>query len=78
MVETLRREAAERQVHVRFAGRSFDVALNDLAVNGNGPGGDLRRSLAEYMDVSVEALRDYVIEEHENGNWTLRPQAVFG
>ena len=78
MVETLRREGEARQVHVRFAGRSFDVALADLSVNGDASGGGLRRALAEYMDVAPEALRDYVIEEHENGNWTLRPQAVFG
>jgi hypothetical protein len=78
MIETMRREGNERQVHVRFSGRSFDVALSELRLNGGGAEVGLRRALAEYMDLSVEALRDYVVEEHENGNWTLRPQAVFG
>lgn len=78
MVETLHREVEARRVHVRYAGRSFEVALAELPVNENPNGGGLRRALAEYMDVSLDALRDYVIEEHENGNWTLRPQAVFG
>jgi hypothetical protein len=65
-------------VHVRFDGRSLDVPLSGLDV---GPGSDdrtLKRALARHLEVPEGALRDYVVDRHETGNLTVRPEAVFG
>jgi predicted deacylase len=75
MAELLKADAV---VHVRFEGRSRDVALRDLNVGT--PFGDeaLRSALAAYLEVPVARLRDHVIDRHQTGNLTVRPEAVFG
>jgi hypothetical protein len=65
-------------VHVRFDGRSYDIPLSDLDV-GPQPGDEtIKRALAGYLKVPEAQLRDYVIDFHETGNVTVRPEAVFG
>jgi hypothetical protein len=39
---------------------------------------EIKRALARHLEVSVEKFRDYVIDRHETGNLTVRPEAVFG
>jgi hypothetical protein len=69
----------ERAVlHVRFDGRSLDIPLSDLDV---GPGSDdreIKRALARHLEVPEGKLRDYVVDRHQTGNLTVRPEAVFG
>jgi hypothetical protein len=64
--------------HIRFDGRSLDVPLSKLGVTDAGSEQEIRRALARHLEVSDERLRDHVIDWHESGNVTLRPQAVFG
>ncbi|MGD8398830.1 MAG: hypothetical protein PVG11_08225 [Anaerolineae bacterium] len=68
----------ERVLHVRFEGRSWDVALGDLGVEARSTEGDVRRALARYLDVPEAKLAAYVVEWHGTGNVTVRPEAVFG
>ncbi len=65
-------------VHIRFEGRSQDIPLAGLDLGPRSDDGAVKRALARYLDVSEAALRDYVIDRHETGNLTVRPEAVFG
>jgi hypothetical protein len=65
-------------VHIRFEGRSMDVALSDLDVGPDSSDAAIKRALAKYFETTPNRLRDYVIDRHETGNMTVRPAAVFG
>ena len=65
-------------LHVRFEGRSLDIPVSDLDVGELTSDNDVKRALAGYLDVSVEKFRHYVVDRHETGNLTVRPEAVFG
>jgi hypothetical protein len=68
----------EATLHVRYAGRSFDVPLADLDVGAASPEREIKNRLAAYLDVREVVFRDYTVDRHETGNLTLRPEAVFG
>jgi len=70
--------ARERVVHVRFEGTSRDVAFDALDIGDRSSDQEIRQALANYFDVSVRKLAPYVVERHANGNYTVRPEAVFG
>ena len=64
--------------HVRFEGRSLDIPLTSLGL-GPGPSDqDVKRAVARYLETSEVRLHQYVIDRHETGNLTVRPEAVFG
>jgi hypothetical protein len=65
-------------VHVRFDGRSLDIALADLDAGPQSADLEIKRALARHLEVPVEKLRDYVVDRHQTGNITVRPEAVFG
>ena len=68
----------EARVHIRFEGRSWDILCRDLDIGQMSTDDEVRRALANYFDVALGKFRAYVIERHENGNMTVRPEAVFG
>jgi hypothetical protein len=72
------RQRGELVVHIRFDGRSLDVAQGILDVGAASSDTDIKRALARYLDVPEAKLRDYVIDRHDTGNMTCRPEAVFG
>lgn len=65
-------------VHVRFDGRSLDVPQNDLDVGVASSDGEVLRALARHLGVADGKFRDYVVDRHDTGNLTVRPEAVFG
>ena len=65
-------------LHIRFDGRSFDIPLSDLDVGTMSSDADVKRALSGYLNVPEGKLRDYVVDRHETGNLTVRPEAVFG
>jgi hypothetical protein len=65
-------------LHLRFDGRSRDIALDVLDVGVASGDDTVRSAVARFLDVPTEKLRGYVVERHDNGNLTLRPEAVFG
>ena len=71
-------QTAEAVLHVRFAGRSFDVALSTLDIGRTTDDAQIKRILARRLEVPETTLRDYVLDRHSNGNMTMRPEAVFG
>jgi hypothetical protein len=65
-------------VHIRFEGRSIDVPQADLDVGLVSSDSDVKRALARYLETPESSLRDYVVDRHDTGNMTVRPEAVFG
>jgi len=65
-------------LHIRFEGRSLDIPLSDLDVGKISSDGEVKQVVAQYLDVTVEKFRHYVVDRHETGNLTIRPEAVFG
>ena len=65
-------------VHVRFAGRSFDIPLSALDVGAASPDSQVKRGVAQHLNVPEFKLDAYVVDRHANGNLTVRPEAVFG
>ncbi len=70
--------SAEAVVHVRFAGRSFDIPLSTLDLGAMSADGQIRRALARHLNVPEFKLDAYCVDRHANGNLTVRPEAVFG
>jgi hypothetical protein len=68
----------ESILHARFDGRSFDIPLSKLDIGSGSNDGEVKAALAWYLDVAESRFRDYVVERHDNGNFTVRPEAVFG
>ncbi|MFN8554197.1 MAG: hypothetical protein U0103_22195 [Candidatus Obscuribacterales bacterium] len=65
-------------LHLRFQGRSRDIALEALGVTAATADKDIRNAVAQFVDVALQDFDHTVIERHGNGNMTLRPEAVFG
>jgi hypothetical protein len=72
------RNLAEAVIHIRFEGRSLDVALDTLDVGQFSSDAEIKRALARHLEVPEAKFRDYVVDRHETGNMTVRPEAVFG
>jgi hypothetical protein len=65
-------------IHVRFEGRSWDIAQSDLDIGRSSSDAEIKHALSRHLEVSDLRFRDYVIDCHETGNMTVRPEAVFG
>ena len=65
-------------VHIRFEGRSYDIQQAELDIGPASTDGEIRRALARHLEVPEAKFRDYVIDRHDTGNMTVRPEAVFG
>src|SRR5437764_14272120 len=72
------RQEGVKVVHIRFEGKSLDVPQGDLDVGAASSDNEIKRALAGFLEVPEARLRDYVIDRHETGNMTVRPEAVFG
>jgi hypothetical protein len=72
------KEANMAVVHIRFEGRSVDIPQGTLDVGLASSDAEIKRALAVYLEVPEAKFRDYVIDRHETGNLTVRPEAVFG
>ncbi len=65
-------------LHIRYGGRSYDVPLQDLDIGSASSDDQVRSAVAEYLQEPQSKLRLFVVERHDNGNVTIRPEAVFG
>lgn len=69
---------AEPMIHIRFQGQSWRIEVSELDLDIHSSDQDVKRALAQHFEVPVAKLAAYVVERHENGNMTVRPEAVFG
>ena len=72
------RQGGVAVVHIRFEGRSLDIPQGDLDVGPASSDNEVKLALARHLELAEARLRDYVIDRHETGNLTVRPEAVFG
>lgn len=71
--------APNRQIHIRFDGRSIDVNQSDLDVGINSDDQRIREAVANHLGVPAHKLEAFAIDRNQaNGHMTLRPEAVFG
>jgi len=61
-------------LHVRFNGRSLNVPLSALDLTDASTDVQIKRRLAEYLQVPLRQLEPYVVDRHHNGSLTLRLQ----
>jgi len=79
MADTLATETTVRQLHIRYEGRSFEYPLSEFDIGDLSNDADVKRAVANRLEVPVEKLRNYAVDRHpETGNVTIRPEAVFG
>ena len=79
MAEPIARiEPTGPMLHVRFEGVSRQEPLSALRLTSDASDAEVLAALANYFDVAVGRFAPYVVERHENGAITVRPEAVFG
>ena len=54
------------------------MACRELDIGQLSSDDQVRQAVAGFFDVAPGQFRAYVVERHENGNMTVRPEAVFG
>ena len=65
-------------IHIRFQGQSWRIEARELDISALSSDAEVKQALAQHFEVSVARFAAYVVERHENGNMTVRPEAVFG
>ncbi len=65
-------------VHVRFAGRSYDMEIYKLGMNPRLNDHEVKQRLAQHFDVALERFDDYIVDRRPNGDFIVRPEAVYG
>jgi hypothetical protein len=65
-------------IHIRFEGRSFDVAENDIGVNAAHGNDEIMQRVASFLETPAKRLENYVIDRRPSGEIVIRPEAVYG
>jgi hypothetical protein len=65
-------------VHIRFEGRSFDVAESQIGISTGMNDTTVKERLANHLDVNRNRLESYVIDRRPSGDLIVRPEAVYG
>ena len=76
MTATLQ-NATDQLLHVRFAGRSHELTLDDLGLKSDSPDAQIRAAVAACLDQPAGALDDHVVVRHERAI-VVRPEAIYG
>lgn len=65
-------------VHIRFEGRSYEVAEQHLGIQVGMGDRTLKEQVARHLEVSVNRLDTYVVDHRPSGDVIVRPEAVYG
>ncbi|MFB2977353.1 hypothetical protein [Microseira sp. BLCC-F43] len=65
-------------VHIRFEGRSYDLAENQLGVTAGMNDTAIKERLAQHFDVAGDRFQFYVVDRRPSGDLIVRPEAVYG
>lgn len=65
-------------VHVRFEGRSFDVAEVRLGITSASTDVAIKERVSQHLDVAQDRLNEYVVDRRPSGDVIIRPEAVYG
>ena len=65
-------------VHIRFEGRSYDLAEDQLGIWAGMSDKAIQERLAKHFDVKGERFESYVLDRRPSGDLIVRPEAVYG
>lgn len=65
-------------IHLRFEGRSYNLAENKLGIRAGQGDAKIREILAQHLDVGIGRLHNYIVDRRPNGDLIVRPEAVYG
>jgi hypothetical protein len=65
-------------VHIRFEGRSLDVAESQLGITAGMDDTLVKERVSSHLEVNTNRLGDYVIDRRPSGDLIIRPEAVYG
>ncbi len=65
-------------VHIRFEGRSYDIAEAQLGVTAGMNDTAIKERLAQHFDVQLNRFEYYIIDRRQSGDLIVRPEAVYG
>ena len=65
-------------IHIRFEGRSYDVAEEQLGITSQASDERVKTQVANFLEVKPNHLQSYVIDRLNSGNLVIRPEAVYG
>lgn len=65
-------------VHIRFEGRSYDIAERQLGVTPGMNDSAIKERLAQHFDVNRDRFQPYVVDRRPSGDLIVRPEAVYG
>lgn len=65
-------------VHIRYDGRSYDLAEAQMGVAAHMSDVEIKQRLAQHFDVSLGSFQEYAVDRGPNGDLIIRPEAVYG
>ncbi len=68
--------AAQPVLHIRWNGQSRDVSLPSIGLTGDASPQQVRNAVTSLLGEPLNG--DVMLDRSPDGNWLLRPAAVFG
>ena len=65
-------------VHIRFEGRSLDVAETQLGIVATMNDAAVKEQVSRHLEVNCDRLSNYVVDRRPSGDVIIRPEAVYG
>lgn len=65
-------------VHIRFEGRSLDVAEKQIGIHSAMSDVAVKERVAHHLEIQSDRLSDYVVDRRPGGDLIIRPEAVYG
>ncbi len=65
-------------VHIRFEGRSLDIAENQLGITAGMNDVAVKERVSQHLDVQANRLSAYVVDRRPSGDLIILPEAVYG
>lgn len=65
-------------VHIRFEGRSYDIAERQLGITEIMNDAAIKERLAQHFDVGGDRFQSYIVDRRPSGDLIVRPEAVYG
>lgn len=65
-------------IHIRYDGQTYEYRMSRFDIGPRSTDQQIKVAIATELNTPVEKLRNYTVVREENGNLTLRPDAVFG
>ncbi|MBK7994354.1 MAG: hypothetical protein IPK14_13335 [Blastocatellia bacterium] len=65
-------------LHVRFEGRSYDLRPEQIQLTNKMSDQEIKQQLARHFNIPANRFNQYVVDRTQNGDFIIRPEAVYG